>query len=171
MGEKLRFRVAKFADIPGLLDLMAVAHFASNLAGRCQIDEQHAEKVLRQVIGAQSMKGAEGTTFAYIAVTKTGQPQIEVVQGAILGVLQRIYFITDRLEATDVFWYVRPQANALIAKTLLNAFHSWAARVDGVIDIVQSELDMIAGTKPIGPLLERKGFRRAGTVYIKEIEA
>ena len=156
------YRPAKFTDIPALLDLMTVAHFASSYAGKCRIDTAHAEKVLRSCIGNQGTEPREGQTLVYVAESDG------LVVGAIIGILQRVYLVTDVLEATDLFWFARPGADPSVGPKLMRYLHKWASKIEHVIEIVQANRDTISDPDRTGKLIERTGARMVGHVYIKE---
>lgn len=161
-GAPMTIRRAKFQDIPWLLDLAVVAHFASNYAGRCEVDLNIAERFFRNLIAGQTKDSVENGTAVFIS---EGEDRIE---GAIIGYLQRVYFVTDKLEATDLFWYVRPDAPQSTGQRLQAEFQKWAGKIDHVIQIVQANRDAIVDPERSGKLIERSGARIVGHVYVKE---
>ncbi len=158
-------RRAKFADIPAVLDLMEAAHAESTLAGLGAINLPVAKKVLQNVL-AKHGAVEDGGTFA--AVADNGV----CIEGAFIGLLQRYYFVTDILEATDLFWYARPGAHPRTGARLLRAWMQHVSRLNvAPVVIRQADSTVIPRTARAGRLLARQGMREIGTIYGKEVTA
>jgi len=153
-----RVRVAKFGDVPQILDMIKEGHARSRYSGSTCVDERRAKALIMQSI--QRHGGVvEGSTF--VAVADTG----ERLEGFIIGVLQPMYLVLDAIEATDVFWYARPDAHGMTASRLLRAMHKWVPA--GAL-IRHGNSDAISDADLSGRLLEQHGLRKSGGTYEKE---
>lgn len=156
-------RRGKFADIPALVDLIETAHEESALAALGPVNGAVAKKVLQGVL-AKHGEVEEGGTF--VAVADNGI----CLEGAIIGLLQRHYFVTDILEATDLFWYARPGANPKVGPRLLRAWLRYVGALNVAPMVIrQADSTAIPRTARAGRLLERAGMREIGTIYGKEV--
>lgn len=160
-----KIRRAKFADIPALLDLMETAHAESHIAALGPINGPVAKKVLQGVI-ARHGEATDGGTFVVVADNGI------CIEGAFIGLLQRFYFVTDILEATDLFWYARPGAHPLTGARMLRAWMKWLGDLNVAPMVIrQADSTAIPRTARAGRLLTRHGMREIGTIYGKEVTA
>lgn len=90
------------------------------------------------------------------------------IEGFIIGVLQPLYQVLDVLEATDLFWYARPEAHGATAGRLLRVMHKWALSSPYVQVIRQGNSDAISDMALSGRILQRAGMRLTGNIYEKE---
>ena len=156
-------RRAKFADIPALLDLMETAHRESDFAALGPISTGVAKKVLQGVL-AKHGEATDGGTFVIVADNGV------CIEGAFIGLLQRFYFVTDILEATDLFWYARPGADPKTGARLLKAWLKWVKDLNVAPMVIrQADSTAVPRTARAGRLLARHGMREIGTIYGKEV--
>jgi hypothetical protein len=158
-------RGGKFTDIPGLLDLIGTAHAESSLAHLGGVNVPVAKKVLQGVM-AKHGQATDGGTLVVVADNGV------MIEGAFIGLLQRHYFVTDILEATDLFWYARPGAHPRTGHRLLRAWLKWVRDLNvAPVVIRQADSTAIPRTARAGRLLARHGMREIGTIYGKEVTA
>ena len=162
MSHKAKLRSAAFGDIPQILDMMLEAHKRSKYVDFAPINEARAKSFLMGNIQKQG-GNREGSTFC--AVVDRGNKQLE---GFIIGALQSLYFVSDALEATDIYFYARTDAKASTAPRLMRSMHKWANKCEVPCVIRQANSDIITDHKKSGPLFERAGMRCVGFVYEKE---
>lgn len=160
-----KVRRAKFADIPALVDLFESAHAESQFGHLGPVNGDVAKTVLRGVL-AKHGEATDGGTFAVVADNGI------FVEGALIGLLQRYYFVTDILEATDLFWYARPGAHPRTGARLLAAWTQYLDKLNVAPMVIrQADSTAIPRTARAGRLLARKGMREIGTIYGKEVTA
>lgn len=156
-------RAATLADLARLFEMVKAMHAGSKYAARgIGVDAATAKAILLDGVrrhGAQH----NGGTLLNVAV-KDG-----VIEGFMLGILQRIYFIGDRLEAMDFWLYVGPGASATDLPKLLDRYITWADDNPKVAEICLAWTDAagVDGAR-LGRLYERKGFDRSGEIYKRE---
>lgn len=156
-------RRGKFADIPALLDLMESAHRESAFADLGPINMPVAKKVLQGVL-AKHGDTVDGGTFVVVADNGV------FIEGAFIGLLQRYYFVTDILEATDLFWYARPGADPKTGARLLRSWLKYVKALNVAPMVIrQADSTAIPRTARAGRLLQRAGMRELGTIYGKEV--
>lgn len=151
-------RSAKFADIPQLVDLLCEMHLASKYAGKVGVSRKAAQALLQQCITRHGGQHEGGALVTVIEVA--GE-----VQAFIVGMLDRVYHIGDRLAANDVYLYARPVAGVTAARRLLKAYVAWAEANPKVFEIRLSWTDTMEGADRIGDVYEKMGFRRCGAIY------
>lgn len=160
MTKDRKLRAAKFGDIPQVCDMLAEAHRRSRYVDLAPFSEKRAKALLMHAV--QRHGGTtEGSTF--FAVMDRG----EGLEGFIIGVLQPLYSVIEAMEATDLFFYTRPGAHASTARRLMKSMHKWAGKVEGPCIIRQANSDIIVGHERSGPIFERSGMRRVGSIYEK----
>lgn len=89
----------------------------------------------------------------------------DVIDGMIVGVLDRVYQLFDKLSAADLFFYVAPGGSPTSAGGLIDAFIEWAEGIDDVIEIRLGATDIIQDYQRVGALYRRKGFTQTGVIY------
>lgn len=157
-------RPAKFGDIPRLVVLLKQAHGRSIYARVGNIDEKAAKALLMQSIQRQGLLAAGGT-FAAVAEKHA------VVEGFLVGIIDRGYHIGDRLMATDMFFYLSEWADPRDAGRLLDAEIAWAAGVPGCVVLRAGVTDAIGDYRRAARLYERRGFRQSGALFERRLGA
>jgi hypothetical protein len=151
-------RPATFSDIPRLADLLEEMHAASKYAGRVNVDRRAACALLQQCVTRHNGKHEGG---AFVMVTETaGQ-----VEGFMVGLLDRVYHIGDKLAANDVFLHASTKASKSAARALFAAYVSWAAENPKVVEIRASWTDALPGAERIAFMYQKVGFRRCGEIF------
>ncbi len=153
-------RAATLSDLPRLFALVEEMHEGSYYAAQhVDIDDATVKSILRD--GAmRSGRDHLGATLLNV-VEKNG-----VVEGFLLGILQRVYTIGNRLEAQDYLFYCSPRAPATGASRLIDAYLEWGLANPRVHEVKVSWTDVMGvdGAK-LGKLYQRKGFERCGEIY------
>lgn len=158
-----KVRRGTFADIPQIVGLAKTAHGESIYSDLGAVNEPVAKKVLQGVLAAHG-KQEDGGTFVVVADNGV------CLEGVMIGLLQRFYFVTDILEATDLFWYARPGSHPTTGERLLRAWFSYLDKMNVAPMVIrQADSSMIPRTTRAGRLLKRKGMTEIGTLYGKEI--
>lgn len=153
-------RGATLSDLPRLYELVLRMHAASEYPAReISVSESIAKAMLRDAVMRNGRTNDGGTLFN--VVERGGQ-----VEGFMLGVLQRVYLIGNRLEAQDCWLYCTPRAPARASARLIDAYIAWALGNPKVADIVLSWTDTagVDATK-IGKLYNSRGFIRRGEIW------
>ncbi len=152
-------RPATMADLPGVYDLVREMHERSKYFPDVGIDSQTVRSLVMQSVQRHGGKNNGSTHF--VVSDEGGE-----LTGFMLGALQRVYLIGDRLEAQDVYLYVREGASPRAAFGLINSYLDWAESCPKVATVKLAYTDAInADEKRIGGLYERKGFKIIGAMY------
>lgn len=152
-------RDARFGDIPRIVGMLEALHKRSRYADVCGFEGKLARSMVFQSIQRHGGTAA-GATCAFVA-EKAGE-----VQGFLLGVLQPVYLLGDKLEAQDAFFHCTPAAEAGDASRLIEAFTAWAECNPAVVAAKLSATDVVeSGTARIEKLFRRKGYAHAGVIY------
>jgi len=161
---KSKIRKATFSDIPVLCELLREAYTRSRFRGASSFSEARTKAMLMNAIQRDG-GNSEGSIF--FAVSDRGERDIDAF---IIGIIQSLYLITDKLEATDLFWYAKEGADATSAKRLLRVMHKWAATCPNVVLLRQGNTDAITSRESSGRVLKGSGMRLTGNIYEKDIQ-
>lgn len=150
-------RPSKFADIIRLADLMHELHQRSTYAA-FTLDERVFKNLC---IEAARVHGTRGCLF--VAEHKG------VVEGFIIGAVNRLYNVGKEFEARDLFFYVSDRGDRRDAERLIDAFLGWASTAPGVVEINMGATDAVADSSRTAKLYRRKGLTQNGVLYTKRI--
>lgn len=153
-------RRATMSDLPRVYALVGQLHKATEYAKRdIDVSEPAMHRLFKAALARNGSTGDGGTLLNVFE--HKGQ-----IEGFMLGALQRVYHIGNRLEAQDFFLYCTPGAPNPAWSKLVDAFVEWASANPKVADIVLSTND-VAGTDPLklGRLYARKGFMKRGEIW------
>jgi hypothetical protein len=153
-------RAAAFSDLPRLFELILAMHAGSKYAAReIDVDEPTARSILMDGVRRHGAQHTGGTLLN--VVERDG-----MIEGFMLGILQRVYSIGNRLEAQDFWLYCSPHAPNGSVPRLIDAYIAWADSNPKVAEITLSWTDAMAvdGGK-LGRLYHRKGFRQSGEIW------
>jgi len=145
----LVIRRATHEDVPWLLQELRA--FAGWNGLRLFGDEAHAEALVGQLIETQ-----------FVAIATRGDNRL----GLIAGVINPHPFNPDLDMATELWWWVTPDARGSSAGArLLDAFDQWAD--ESGADLVSFTLE---SESPVNPrTLERRGYRLAEYQFVREV--
>lgn len=152
-------RPAKFADIPRVGELMRELHQRSSYAA-FTLDE----RVFRNLcIEACRVHGKTGCL--YVAECRG------IVEGFIIGAVNRLYNIGKEFEARDLFFYASTRGDRNDAGRLVDAFLRWAEKVPNVMEINMGATDAAGpgSAARTAKLYRRKGLTQNGVLYQKRI--
>lgn len=153
-------RGARFSDVPRIVDLLCEMHLASKYAGKVDVSRKAAHALIQQCV---TRHGGLHEGGALVVVAEHDG----TVEGFMVGMLDRVYHIGDRLAANDVFLHVTDKASKLDVGRLFKEYMSWAASNPKVHEIRASWTDTMEGASDIGKLYECNGFRQCGAIYEK----
>jgi len=159
----MTIRTAKVSDVKAILAPIEAAYPRSIYAGVDTIDMDYTRQFYTRAMHFNGHSNHQATLFLVSEVEG-------VVQGYFFGFLDRLYNIGHRLSATDVHFYLAPDADQRDALRILTAFMEWAEGNHKVVEIKIGESNVFG--EPDGrfaALLERKGFEKAATVFTKRI--
>jgi len=157
-------RDAKFADMPQLVALFEDAHRRSKYASRAALDLRECKRILVQ---AMQRHGGVGQGSSFVRVAENDGK----VEALIVGIIDRVYHVTDKLYATDLFWLASEQANPRDSVGLMKSMVRWASENPAVIEIRVGATDVIANHDRMAPLYERMGFRACGAIFERRTDA
>jgi hypothetical protein len=152
-------RPATFPDLEGVKALLREMYDASKYRGHVAISKTAMDGVLAAALMAQRSPVQYGSFF-HVALSPGGK-----IVGFMIGQLDRIYHIGNRLVAQDMYLYVSPRGKAADTIQLVNAYIAWAEGNQKVLDIKLSWTDTLPGAARVEKLYERKGFRRCGAIW------
>lgn len=155
-------RPATLSDLPRLFELvqeMQASTYYAKMADPVDIDPATVRSILMDGVRRQGLAKSGGTLLSVVDVAGK-------LEGFMLGVLQRVYSIGNRLEAQDFWLFCTKSAPARGAGKLIDAYIEWASAIPKVAEIRLSWTDA-AGDKGqrLGNLYERKGFAQCGAIY------
>lgn len=153
-------RPATMSDLPRLFELVTQMHLASKYADRdIGVDEPTARSILLDGVRRNGGQYIGGTLFNVFDVD--GVPE-----AFMLGILQRVYSIGNRMEAQDFWLFSTPKAPATAILKLADAYIKWAENNPKVAEICLSWTDALKGSgESLGRMYKRKGFERCGEIY------
>lgn len=100
---------------------------------------------------------------AVFVADRDGEPQAMLV-AALVGA----WFAPSRVFATELAWWVDPEARGTtVAVRLVRAYEEWA-RESGAIAATMSSLERCDG-EIVGTMLARMGYARGETTHYKEL--
>jgi hypothetical protein len=151
-------RPGRFTDQPAIEALLRGAHARSKYAGRVAI---HDKALSQTVLGAIAAMTQNGPQASHVAVAERGG---EVV-GVIIGALDRVYHIGEKLSANDIFFVVGEKGSFGDSLYLADSYIAWARSNPKVIEIMLSWSDAIPGGEKIAALAKRKAFIKTGEMF------
>lgn len=159
-------RDAKAVDIPAIIELLERGYERTHYSksGLVRIDVDEAKKLLLNAIFRHGRKSG-GACWVQVSET-LGQ-----LSGLIVGNLQRVYSIGDKLVASDLFWTTNGFAEPGDALALMRGMISWAWSCPAVIEINCGATAIINNDPEMaGRLLGQLGMKRYGVLYRMERE-
>ena len=151
-------RAARFADIPALTALMQEGHARSKYFGRAGVDPKEARGLLMTCVQG------EGGTMVMVSDDADGKPA-----GFMVGILERVYHVADRLATSDLYLYVSDRAPRFAWLELLLAYDEWARANPKVIQVNVSATDIVGDYRRVERLYRRLGFRQSGVIYERAV--
>lgn len=152
-------RAGKYADIIRLTELIVEMHEKSVYAEKTILKKDLFKNICSSAL---SQKGRRACL--YVSENNEG-----VIEGFIVGMVDRIYGVTKELYATDLFFYMSERSSSKDAIGLILLFRRWAESVKGVIEIRLGITGAIGGWKRLQKIYERLGYKQDGVMMVKEI--
>lgn len=160
----MTFRVAKFADIPEIVDLMRDSHERSRYADRTTFDEVDAKQMLVRSMQRQDHKTYMGS-MVLVSENSDG------VNGFMLGIFDLVYPCLKELRATDLFFLMdTARADPRDAITMITHVKAWAYSNPKCIELVLGVTDAMGHWAKAGNLYEMCGLRQCGAMYRIEFD-
>lgn len=151
-------RPARHQDIPLLLAMLHEMHADSKYAGRVDICEKVADALLTSAIATHGQFGPQAT---HIVLSEDARG----CAGFMLGSLDRVYHIGNKLVANDAYLYVRSNRAPTHVIRLIDDYIAWALAIRAVIEIRISWTDTLPGAEKLGAIYGRKGFSLVGEIW------
>lgn len=154
-------RAATLADLPRLHALVQEMHARSIYA-----DIPLHQATVRSVLldGVKRHGGLHASSTLFNVIEFRGQ-----IEGMMLGILQPLYLICERLESQDFWLYCSKRAPAIGAAQLLDAYTEWASNNPKVHEVKLSWTDALhVDGDRLAKLYQRKGFARIGGIYRRD---
>lgn len=155
-------RPVALSDLARIHALVLEMHQATEYPARgIGVSERAAKDLFREAVIRNGRTNDGGTLLNVIEVGG------EFV-GFMLGTLQRVYLIGDRLEAQDAYLFCSKKAPARAAERLIDAYIEWASGNNNVAEIKLSFTNA-GGVKvaKLARLYARKGFTRCGEIWTR----
>lgn len=158
-------RAIKMSDLPAVFDLLIQMQATSKYAGDVDVDPVAAKALLMQA--AQRHGGSNNGSTHFMVAEEGG-----AIVGFVIGVLQRVHLVGNRLEAMDMFLYVTPGSSPSAGVRLAKSYVDWAQSCPKVGSVKLSYTDIL-GVDPmqIEALYSRLGFKRIGGIFEMRIGA
>lgn len=148
-------RKARLTDVPALVDLTAEAFLNSRYPEFSRTSPEALDRTWRQLTG--------DPTSAYVAVS-------DDVTAVLAVSCMPLYYCVDIPVITDIIWYVSEAGNPRDGLRLLNHVTNWVdSTFEGRALFRMTPHDAIVDPDKVAPILEARGFRRAGFIYEKEM--
>lgn len=144
-------------DVHAMVALLEDGYCRSRYRDLCGFDVRLARSQVFQAVQRHGLMGAGGQC---VFVGESAG----VVVGMIVGVLQPLYMLGDKLEAADVFFVVRAGAHPDVSRGLLDSYVAWAVGNPDVVEVTLSVTDVIGSPERVARLYDRMGFRRKGVI-------
>lgn len=156
-------RLATFSDLNALHALVMEMGNSNKHFPDVQPDEDAAKALMMQAIQRNDGKHNGG------CLVNVYEHEGALV-GFMVGTLQRVHMIGNRLEAMDLFLFCNKAAPARAAPALIDAYIAWADKNPKVAKIFLSWTNML-GTdgEKIEKLYQRKGFHRTGGIFERAV--
>lgn len=155
-------RAATPQDIAPLERLLRAQHAASKYANRTKIHDKALTGLLMGAYAQQHQRGPQG---AHLSIAERDGK----VVGFIIGVLDRVYHIGEKLTANDLFFVNEGTVGDTLG--LVDAYIAWARGNPKVIEVVLSWSDTLPGAEKVAGLFRRKGFTKSGEMYEMRLDA
>jgi hypothetical protein len=152
-------RAATMSDLPRLYDLLLEMQSKSKYAGVVDVDEATAKSLLLNMVRKHG--GTNNGSSCFFVIEAFGK-----IEGFIIGMLDRVYHIGNRLMANDIYLYCTKNAPKMGWSKLIDAYVSWALSNPKVHEIKGSWQDALGSNGEImDKAMQRKGFRRCGMIW------
>jgi hypothetical protein len=144
-----------------MMGVLREAHAQSAYA-KLEIDEPEAKRLL---MGAIQRHGGKGEAGTLVNVAETDGK----VEGLIIGVLQRVYFIGKDYTATDLMWVGTERASARDKIGLMLSLTEWAKAHRKVVEVVCNASGAFDAEKT-ARIMEKLGFAKFGGLWRMETQ-
>lgn len=156
-------RAATFSDLAPLHALVMEMGNANKHFPDVKPDEDAAKALIMQAVQRNGGKHNGGCLVN--VYEHDGQ-----LEGFMVGTLQRVHHIGNRLEAMDMFLYCTKKAPARAALSLVDAYIDWAEQNPKVAKIYLSWTDILGTNgEKLEKLYSRKGFHRTGGIFERAV--
>lgn len=158
-------RPATLSDLPQLFELVTAMHGASKYVEmEIDVDPAAAKSIL--------LDGVRRSGGQYLGATLLNVVEVNGrLEAFMLGILQRVYSIGNRLEAQDFWLFATKKAPATSIPRLTDAYIKWAENNPKVAEICLSWTDALKGSgESLGRMYKRKGFEKVGEIWKRETE-
>ena len=152
----VRFRV-RAGDVP---DIQRIHELAKELLGASAYGGTKMNDLKFKKTAANCIASKLGCCF--VVVDEANKPF-----GFILGIVDTPFYSDERF-ATDLAFYVRPEAKSYGA-WLARRFIRWAKSIKGVTDISMAISSGMGDVDRIGAMYERMGMQRVGGLYTMRV--
>jgi len=159
----MTIRPAKFGDITRMAELMTEMHQKSIYADRCGLDIKLSKALFFNCIQKHGHLHEGGARV--VVAEKAGQ-----VEGFLIGMLERVYHVGDKLMATDLFFCTSEAADPRDASRLIDDFLKWAKGNPAVVEVLMGVTNAIGDYSRAEKLYSRKGLSRCGVMYEGRVE-
>ena len=153
-------RPAEYGDLPRLYDILEWASRQTHYYPDAEIDEKYAKSLLMQSIQRQ---GTNCGSTHFMVTTSAGK-----VEGFMIGILDRIYHVGNRLEANDFYLICSQKAQYKAFEKLVDDYILWAEGNPKVATTKVSWTNALGVRKKwIERFYRRKGFHPIGGIWEK----
>lgn len=150
-------------DVLPILDLIEEAHTRSVYAGVSEVDREYTRKFFARSLHFHGNSN-HGATLMLVS-EKDGK-----IEGYFFGFLDRLYQVGTNLAATDVHFYLTPDADPRDALKIINDFTAWAEANPKVVEVRIGVSNVMGEVDPrFEALLIRKDFEKGATVFTKRV--
>lgn len=156
-------RPAKETDVMAIISVIEAAHKRSIYADVDVVDRDFTRQMFTRAMTCTENSGAGGVLF--LVSENDGK-----IGGYFFGFLHRLYEVGKKLAATDVHFYLAPDADPRDCLKIVNTFEAWADGNPKVVEKRIGESNVMGEPDPrFAELLKRKGFEAGATVFTKRV--
>lgn len=151
-------------DCLPVIALIEEAHTRSTYAGVSEVDREYTRRFMARSLHF-NRNSNHGASLMLVS-EKDGK-----IEGYFWGFLDRLYQVGTHLAATDMHFYLTPNADPRDAVRIISEFTAWAAANPKVVEIRIGASNVMGEIDPrFEALLIRKGFEKGATVFTQRIE-
>jgi hypothetical protein len=155
-------RDMKYADIAAVTRFLEACHARTHYAktGTAGVDIPETKRLLGAGLGRHGHKGI-GACWVQVATDDDG-----FITGLMYATLARVYSISDRLYATDLFWIVNDHAKAGDGLALMQNMLEWARAAPLVIEVHVGATAIINDRPDVtSRMLKKLGMTNYGNIH------
>lgn len=161
----MTIRIARYSDIPRMLEIYQDAHERSIYAENVTIQKTAFKQLMARSMQRHGQHNEGGTFMLVSADDNSGE-----VHGFMVGLLDTVYPCTNELLATDLLFLCQPEADPYDAPRMVRALMRWAEKSDKVIEIRLGVTGAVGDWERTSKLYTRLGMEPYGAIFRRGLD-